>query len=222
MLVAAFSRLKVMRRAYAHAIAAGYRFYSYGDAVSCRSPARHMIEKMAKRFAFRLLATDGRRASAKLQRRTAIPTPAFMPVGMQGADEGRALARAARSGRRCRARQHLSSDAAAGGGAHRPRSGACTPSLNWPYPILTDFGGFQVMSLAELRKVEERGMTFRSHVDGAMIELTPERAIEVQRLLGADIAMQLDECARLPCGSARDRAGDAPLAALGGARQARL
>jgi queuine tRNA-ribosyltransferase len=65
-------------------------------------------------------------------------------------------------------------------------------------PILTDSGGFQVMSLSPLRKVTEIAVTFRSHLDGAMVELTPERSIEVQRLLGSDIAMQLDECVRLP------------------------
>jgi queuine tRNA-ribosyltransferase len=70
--------------------------------------------------------------------------------------------------------------------------------MNWPLPILTDSGGFQVMSLSELRKVDERAVTFRSHLDGTMIELTPERAIDIQILLGADIAMQLDECLRLP------------------------
>ncbi len=70
--------------------------------------------------------------------------------------------------------------------------------MRWPQPILTDSGGFQVMSLSKLRKVEESGVTFRSHIDGAMVELTPERAIEIQRLLGADISMQLDECIRLP------------------------
>ena len=64
--------------------------------------------------------------------------------------------------------------------------------------MLTDSGGFQVMSLAQLRKVSERAVTFRSHIDGASVELSPERAIEVQRLLGSDIAMQLDECVRLP------------------------
>src|SRR4029078_1953587 len=69
--------------------------------------------------------------------------------------------------------------------------------MNWPLPILTDSGGFQVMSLSELRKVDERAVTFRSHLDGTMIELTPERAIDIQILLGADIAMQLDECLRL-------------------------
>jgi queuine tRNA-ribosyltransferase len=68
----------------------------------------------------------------------------------------------------------------------------------WGGPMLTDSGGFQVMSLSELRKVTETAVTFRSHIDGMKIELSPERAIEVQRLLGSDIAMQLDECVRLP------------------------
>ena len=68
----------------------------------------------------------------------------------------------------------------------------------WNGPMLTDSGGFQVMSLAQLRKVTEQGVTFRSHIDGAKFELTPERAIEIQRLLNSDIAMQLDECVRLP------------------------
>jgi len=64
--------------------------------------------------------------------------------------------------------------------------------------MLTDSGGFQVMSLSELRKVTEQAVTFRSHIDGAKVELSPERSIEVQRLLGSDIAMQMDECVRLP------------------------
>ena len=70
--------------------------------------------------------------------------------------------------------------------------------MRWPYPVLTDSGGFQVMSLSALRKVAEAGVTFRSHIDGAMVELSPERAVEVQILLGSDIAMQLDECVSLP------------------------
>jgi queuine tRNA-ribosyltransferase len=79
---------------------------------------------------------------------------------------------------------------AALGGLHR--------FMNWPYSILTDSGGFQVMSLAQLRKVAPSGVTFRSHLDGTLVELTPERAIEIQGLLGADIVMQLDECTKLP------------------------
>jgi len=70
--------------------------------------------------------------------------------------------------------------------------------MNWPLPILTDSGGFQVMSLSSLRKLTEQAVTFRSHLDGTMFELSPERAIEIQALLGADISMQLDECLRLP------------------------
>jgi queuine tRNA-ribosyltransferase len=68
----------------------------------------------------------------------------------------------------------------------------------WQGPMLTDSGGFQVMSLAQLRKLSEHAVTFRSHIDGASVELSPERSIEVQRLLGSDIAMQMDECVRLP------------------------
>jgi queuine tRNA-ribosyltransferase len=71
--------------------------------------------------------------------------------------------------------------------------------MNWPFPILTDSGGFQVMSLAQLRKIDETGVTFRSHIDGNPYVLTPERSIEIQGLLGSDIQMQLDECVRLPC-----------------------
>jgi len=71
--------------------------------------------------------------------------------------------------------------------------------MNWPWPILTDSGGFQVMSLAKLRKLDENGVTFQSHIDGALHRLTPERAMEIQYLLGSDIAMQFDECVKLPC-----------------------
>jgi queuine tRNA-ribosyltransferase len=70
--------------------------------------------------------------------------------------------------------------------------------MNWPHAILTDSGGFQVMSLSQLRKLTEQGVTFKSHLDGSMHELTPERSIEIQALLGTDITMQLDECLRLP------------------------
>jgi queuine tRNA-ribosyltransferase len=71
--------------------------------------------------------------------------------------------------------------------------------MNWPYPILTDSGGFQVMSLSALRKIDETGVTFQSHIDGSTHVLTPERSIEIQGLLGSDIQMQLDECVKLPC-----------------------
>ncbi len=70
--------------------------------------------------------------------------------------------------------------------------------MDWQRPILTDSGGFQVMSLAKLRKLTEHGVTFRSHLDGSAYELTPERSIEIQTLLDSDIIMQLDECIALP------------------------
>ncbi len=74
--------------------------------------------------------------------------------------------------------------------------------MNWPHPILTDSGGFQVMSLAKLRKLDEAGVTFQSHIDGTKHLLSPERSIEIQRLLGSDIQMQFDECLRLPAADA--------------------
>ena len=81
------------------------------------------------------------------------------------------------------------------GGLHR--------FMNWERPILTDSGGFQVMSLADLRKLTEGGVTFRSHIDGSRHELTPERSMEIQRLLGSDIVMCFDECPALPADEAR-------------------
>jgi queuine tRNA-ribosyltransferase len=78
------------------------------------------------------------------------------------------------------------------------RLGGLHEFARWPEPILTDSGGFQVMSLAKLRKLDENGVVFRSHVDGAKYEMTPERSIEIQGLLDSDIQMQLDECVALP------------------------
>src|SRR5260221_10887817 len=79
---------------------------------------------------------------------------------------------------------------AALGGLHR--------FMNWPHAILTDSGGFQVMSLAALRKITEEGVAFRSHLDGSRHLLTPERSVEIQRLLGADITMAFDACTPYP------------------------
>jgi queuine tRNA-ribosyltransferase len=84
-------------------------------------------------------------------------------------------------------------------GAERiARLGGLHKFMHWDKPILTDSGGYQVMSLAKLRRIGESGVTFQSHIDGATVELTPERAIEVQCLLGADIQMVLDECTPFP------------------------
>jgi queuine tRNA-ribosyltransferase len=153
---------------------------------------------MPDAFSFRLLAIDGH---ARLGRITTphgiVRTPAFMPVGTQAAIKAVAPDEVRRSGADIVLANtyHLmlrpGAERIAGlGGLHK--------FMNWPGPILTDSGGFQVMSLSQLRKVDENAVTFRSHVDGAMVELSPERAIEIQILLGADIAMQLDECIELP------------------------
>ena len=157
---------------------------------------------MASPFSFRLIATDGAARSGEITTAHGIVrTPAFMPVGTQAAIKGvhHDDVRAAGADIILANTYHLmlrptAERVAALGGLHE--------FMHWPLPILTDSGGYQVMSLAPLRKVAEAGVTFRSHLDGAMLELTPERAVEVQILLGADIAMQLDECVRLPAGPA--------------------
>ena len=149
-------------------------------------------------FSFRLTATDGAaRAGEMTTAHGVVHTPAFMPVGTQAAvkgvhhDDVRASGAEIILGNTYHLMLRPSAErVAALGGLHA--------FMRWPYPILTDSGGFQVMSLAPLRKITEEGVTFRSHLDGAMVELTPERAIEVQMLLGSDIAMQLDECVKLP------------------------
>jgi queuine tRNA-ribosyltransferase len=153
---------------------------------------------MASPFSFRLIATDGAaRAGEIATAHGVVRTPAFMPVGTQAAIKGvhHDDVRAAGADIILANTYHLmlrptAERVAALGGLHE--------FMHWPQPILTDSGGYQVMSLAPLRKVNEAGVTFRSHLDGAMVELTAERAVEVQILLGADIAMQLDECVRLP------------------------
>jgi queuine tRNA-ribosyltransferase len=149
-------------------------------------------------FSFRLLATDGAaRAGEMTTAHGVVRTPCFMPVGTQASVKGvhHDDVRAAGTELLLANTYHLMLRP----GAERVASlGGLHTFMRWPEPILTDSGGFQVMSLAALRKVTEQGVTFRSHLDGAMVELTPERAIEVQRLLGTDIAMQLDECVRLP------------------------
>jgi queuine tRNA-ribosyltransferase len=147
---------------------------------------------------FELLATDGVARTGRLTTpHGVVRTPAFMPVGTAGAMKGM----------HWREVRDAGADIVLGNTYHlmlRPGAeriaalGGLQRFTGWGGPMLTDSGGFQVMSLSELRKVTESAVTFRSHIDGMKIELSPERAIEVQRLLGSDIAMQLDECVRLP------------------------
>jgi queuine tRNA-ribosyltransferase len=153
---------------------------------------------MSRPFSFHLIATDGTARAGEIETAHGrIATPAFMPVGTQATVKAVMPDEVARSGADILLANtyHLMlrpgpERVAALGGLHS--------FMNWHKPILTDSGGFQVMSLSQLRKLDERCVIFRSHLDGAMYELSPERAIEIQRLLGADISMQLDECIRLP------------------------
>jgi queuine tRNA-ribosyltransferase len=147
---------------------------------------------------FELLATDGNARTGRLTTpHGVVRTPAFMPVGTAGAMKGM----------HWREVRDAGADIVLGNTYHlmlRPGAeriaalGGLQAFTGWNGPMLTDSGGFQVMSLSDLRKVSEKAVTFRSHIDGAKVELSPERSIEVQRLLGADIAMQMDECVRLP------------------------
>ncbi len=147
---------------------------------------------------FELLHTDGTARTGRLTtRHGVVRTPAFMPVGTAGAMKSL----------HWRDVREAGTDIVLGNTYHlmlRPGAeriaalGGLQSFTGWNGPMLTDSGGFQVMSLAQLRKVTEDAVTFRSHLDGASVVLSPERAVEVQRLLGADIAMQLDECVRLP------------------------
>ena len=149
-------------------------------------------------FGYRVFATDGPARQGEVTTAHGIVrTPAFMPVGTQATVKGVHLSDVRAGG----------ADIILGNTYHlmlRPTAeriaalGGLHTFMNWPHPILTDSGGFQVMSLSQLRKLDENGVTFRSHIDGAMVALSPERAIEIQTLLGADIAMQLDECLKLP------------------------
>jgi queuine tRNA-ribosyltransferase len=153
---------------------------------------------MTETFQFNLIATDGkaRRGEVTMPRGT-IRTPAFMPVGTVGTVKAMYLDQV----------KELGADIILGNTYHlmlRPgpervaRLGGLHELIRWQGPILTDSGGFQVMSLSGLRKLDEQGVTFKSHVDGALHHMSPERSIEIQGLLDSDIQMQLDECIRLP------------------------
>ncbi|MCJ2077295.1 tRNA guanosine(34) transglycosylase Tgt [Methylobacterium sp. E-016] len=149
-------------------------------------------------FTFAVHATDGAaRTGAITMPRGTIRTPAFMPVGTAGTVKAMYASQV----------RALGADVVLGNTYHlmlRPgaermaRLGGLHRFMRWDGPILTDSGGFQVMSLSALRKLDEQGVTFRSHVDGTAHHMSPERSIEIQGLLGSDIQMQLDECVRLP------------------------
>lgn len=160
---------------------------------------------MTAEFRFEVLSEDKTaRTGVITTPRGRIRTPAFMPVGTAGTVKAMhpEAVRALGSDIVLANTYHLllrpgPERIAALGGLHK--------FMNWPWPILTDSGGYQVMSLAKLRKLDEDGVTFRSHIDGALYRLTPERAVEIQGLLGSDIEMQFDECVKLPCSESEAR-----------------
>src|SRR5690606_25197632 len=147
---------------------------------------------------FERLATDGAARRGRLvTAHGAIDTPAFMPVGTAGTVKAMLPESVAETGAQILLGNtyHLMLRP----GAERvARLGGLHRFMNWPGPILTDSGGFQVMSLTDLRKLDPDRVTFRSHIDGSYQRLTPERPIESQHLLDADITMAFDECTPFP------------------------
>ncbi len=193
---------------------------------------------MEQRITFDLKATDGKARTGVISTpRGDIRTPAFMPVGTAATVKAMMPESVAATG----------ADILLGNTYHlmlRPTAerianlGGLHKFMNWDKPILTDSGGFQVMSLADLRKMSEKGVTFKSHIDGSKHELTPERSMEIQKLLGSDIVMCFDECPALPADRkrieesmrlsmrwaqrSRDAFGDRPGHALFGIQQGGL
>ncbi len=153
---------------------------------------------MTQGLSFKLLAEDGgTRLGEITTSRGTIRTPAFMPVGTAASVKAMFTDTVKSTG----------ADIILGNTYHlmlRPgaeriaRLGGLHRFMNWDGPILTDSGGYQVMSLSQLRRITEEGVTFQSHIDGSRHTLTPERSIEIQTLLGADIQMQFDECTPYP------------------------
>ena len=149
---------------------------------------------------FEILDTDGLARRGRLTTaHGSIDTPAFMPVGTAATVKAMTPDAVAQTGTQCILANtyHLMLRP---GPERIERLGGLHAFMNWPGPILTDSGGYQVWSLADLREMDEDGVEFRSHLDGTVHRLSPERAIEIQRLLGADIAMVLDECTPLQAG----------------------
>ncbi|MBC6437443.1 MAG: tRNA guanosine(34) transglycosylase Tgt [Rhodobacteraceae bacterium] len=161
---------------------------------------------MTGRISFTIHGTSGKARTGVIStRRGEIRIPAFMPVGTAATVKAMLPESVAATG----------ADVLLGNAYHlmlRPTAeriaalGGLHQFMNWSKPILTDSGGFQVMSLAELRKITEEGVTFKSHIDGSRHMLSPERSMEIQKLLGSDIVMCFDECPALPAD--RDRIAD--------------
>src|SRR6187200_741843 len=174
---------------------------------------------MASPFAFTIAATDGKARTGTIQmRRGEIRTPAFMPVGTAATVKAMKPADVRAAG----------ADIILGNTYHlmlRPgaervaRLGGLHAFMGWDRPILTDSGGYQVMSLSELTKVSEEGVAFASHLDGSRHMLSPERSMEVQRLLDSDIVMAFDEL--VPATATRDEAAQAMKRSMRWAKRSR-
>src|SRR5215813_11551171 len=153
---------------------------------------------MGPAFDFQITCTDsGARCGVMTTAHGQVHTPAFMPVGTQGAVKGVTH----------RDLEALGAEILLSNTYHlylRPgddliaRQGGLHRFIGWPKPILTDSGGYQVFSLAARRTIDEQGVRFRSHLDGSLHLLTPERAVDIQTRLGSDVAMMLDECLAQP------------------------
>src|SRR3954470_17165362 len=160
-----------------------------------------MLSGVSEPFAFRVLNRDGAaRRGVLTTPHGVVQTPAFMPVGTRGAVKALTM----------RDVEDLGAEIILGNTYHlylKPgdsviaRCGGLHRFIGWTRPILTDSGGYQVFSLAGMRRIEEEGAHFRSHIDGSLHLLTPERAVDIQAQLGSDIAMVLDECVGPPPGS---------------------
>ena len=190
---------------------------------------------MTNRFQFNINATDGRARTGVINTpKGDIRTPAFMPVGTAATVKAMMPENVKATG----------ADILLGNTYHlmlRPGAervhnlGGLHKFMNWQGPILTDSGGYQVMSLTDLRKLTEEGVKFKSHIDGSLHNLTPEYSMEIQRLLGSDIVMSFDECTPFPANEkqakssmdlsmrwaqrSRDAFGDRPGYALFGIQQ---
>lgn len=153
---------------------------------------------ITEKFSFNLLKTSANARLGKITMpRGEIRTPAFMPVGTAGTVKAMYMNQV----------EELGADIILGNTYHlmlRPTAeriaklGGLHKFIGWNKPILTDSGGFQVMSLSGLTKLSEKSVIFRSHIDGKQYEMSPERSVEIQNLLGSDIQMQLDQCIKLP------------------------
>ncbi len=174
---------------------------------------------VAKKFEFQLKGTDGtaRRGTVRTTRGD-IQTPAFMPVGTAATVKAMMPESVRATGAEILLGNtyHLMLRP---GAARIARLGGLQKFMNWDGPILTDSGGFQVMSLSDLRKLDESGVRFRSHIDGSEHLLSPETSMEIQRQLGADIVMCFDECPALPAD--RDRIAESMALSMRWAKRSR-